>query len=231
MAAEPGRARSRVSSRGRRVAGTRPFVAPADSAPITPTHTSRIRRHPSRARRGTLVDMRLFVGRRTDDSLCADASGSCVWSCFTNSTSAFADVDQTDAWKNGAADAAARIEAGGIDAIERMPVHPRHAKRLPRTLYDASDDGCGAPRARSASRTRCATPTPTRPSGRAFATTPSSVVGMRSEETRFATHREFAEAQMPNLSIVDLAAGHGVNMEDAHGFNQALIDFISGHRH
>ncbi len=146
---------------------------------------------------------------------------------FTNSTSAFADVAQIEAWRSGAADSAAKIEAGGIDAIERMPVHPRHAKRLPTDLYDAlMSDAARLSPLGIANTLRYTNPNATI-RGRVRDNTLPALLICGREETRFATHREFARTQMPDLSIVDLAVGHGVNMEDPRGFNQALADFIS----
>ncbi len=148
---------------------------------------------------------------------------------FTNSTSGLADTAQVQLWRDGAADAAERIEAGGIEAIEQMPVHPRHATRLPPSVYDAL-------RADSARLT---------PHGIANAlryTNPNVTVRARiqdnvrpallicgNNEARFAEHRAYAQRTMPNLTIVDLDVGHGVNMEDADGFNRAACDFIRAH--
>jgi len=153
----------------------------------------------------------------------------CVFGhAFTNSTSAFADTEQTDAWKNGSADAATKIEAGGLDAIERMPVHPRHAKRLPRELYNAlMVDAARLDPLGIANALRHTNPNATIRARVGENTRPSLLV-CGSAETRFAPHREFARTRMPNLSIVDLPVGHGVNMEDAPGFNRALIDFVTG---
>lgn len=147
---------------------------------------------------------------------------------FTNSTSAFADAAQTEAWKNGAADAAAKIETGGLDAIERMPVHPRHAKRLPRDLYDAlMIDAARLSPIGIANTLINTNPNATIRARVGENVVPSLLICGR-EETRFGPHRDYAQAHMPNLSIVDLAVGHGVNMEDADGFNRALVDFVTG---
>jgi pimeloyl-ACP methyl ester carboxylesterase len=147
---------------------------------------------------------------------------------FTNSTSAFADVDQTESWKNGAEEAAARIESGGVDAIERMPVHPRHAKRLPKDLYDAlMTDAARLSPIGVANTLRYTNPNATIRARVGENTVPALLMCGR-EEARFAPHREFARARMPDLSIVDLPAGHGVNMEDAPGFNRALTEFVTG---
>ena len=134
---------------------------------------------------------------------------------FTNSTSAFADAEQTDAWQNGAGEAAQRIDSGGIDAIERMPVHPRHAKRLPRGSLRRADDRRGAPEpARHRQHAALHQPQRHRSGARAASNIAPALLICGREETRFAPHREFAQTQMPNLSIVDLPVGHGVNMED-----------------
>ncbi len=49
---------------------------------------------------------------------------------FTNSTSALADAEQVALWRAEGEASAARILAGGRKAIERIPVHPRFAKRI-----------------------------------------------------------------------------------------------------
>ena len=48
-------------------------------------------------------------------------------------------------------------------------------------------------------------------------------------ERRFQPHRAFAEANMPHLEIVDIEAGHGVNMEAHEPFNAAVVPFIRCH--
>ncbi len=146
---------------------------------------------------------------------------------FTNSTSGFADAPQIDAWRNGAEAAAQQIEAGGINAIERMPVHPRQARRLPADLYNAllREAALLSPTG-VANTLRYTNPNATVRERVAENTVPSLLI-CGSAETRFAPHREFALAQMPQLTIVDLAVGHGVNMEDPAGFNAAVREFIS----
>jgi len=149
---------------------------------------------------------------------------------FTNSTSAFAEPEQTDTWQRGAAAAAQSIVAGGIAAIERMPVHPRHAKRLAPDLYAAlMEDAAGLSPQGIANTLRYTNPNAT-VRGRVHANACPALLVCGSAETRFAKHREFARTTMPKLSIVDLAVGHGVNMEDAAGFNRAIGEFITARR-
>ena len=45
-------------------------------------------------------------------------------------------------------------------------------------------------------------------------------------EERFVRHRDYAATHMPNLTVENLEVGHGVNMEDAEGFNALACDFI-----
>ena len=44
------------------------------------------------------------------------------------------------------------------------------------------------------------------------------------------TNRAYAAANMAQLEIVDLDAGHAVNMEAAAGFNAAVQDFVRRHQ-
>ena len=37
---------------------------------------------------------------------------------------------------------------------------------------------------------------------------------------------DFARRRMPLLTVAELDAGHGMNMEDAAGFNQAVLTFL-----
>ena len=56
---------------------------------------------------------------------------------FTNSTSAFSDLKLVDGWLQNMEKSAAKILAGGLDAINKIPVHPRRAHTLPKPVFDA----------------------------------------------------------------------------------------------
>ena len=49
------------------------------------------------------------------------------------------------------------------------------------------------------------------------------------KEKRFAANRRWAEAHMANLSVVEIDAGHGVNMEGAEAFNAHVCAFVQSH--
>ncbi len=148
---------------------------------------------------------------------------------FTNSASGLADSDQVRAWQKGADASAAMILAGGRSAIERIPVHPRHAKRLPAPIYAAllSDAELLNPLG-VANILRYTNPYVTVREEIQYNAQPALLI-CGSRERRFAAHRNFAAANMPLLDIVDIDAGHGVNMEAHEAFNTAACEFIVCH--
>jgi len=148
---------------------------------------------------------------------------------FTNSSSAFADVSQVQSWQQSAEASAAKILAGGRPAMDRIPVHPRHASKLPAPIYQAllADaehlDPLGV-----ANTLRCTNPAASVREEVQNNRVPALLLCGR-RERRFSVHREFAAANMPGLEIADLDAGHGMNMEAHEAFNAAAGAFIACH--
>jgi len=141
---------------------------------------------------------------------------------FTNSSSAFSPRPDVGA----AEEIIKQFELGGVAALEKIPVHPRHAKRLPEDIKTLLVED--ARRVNPAAI------------GRIIAYT-SSTVSIRDElqrntrpallvcgkkETRFQVYRDFIETNMPNTNLVDLPVGHAVNMERPELFNEAVTSFI-----
>jgi len=145
---------------------------------------------------------------------------------FTNSTSAMADAEQRRAWRNGAEAAAARIRDGGRAAMARIPVHPSHARRLPADIYDA----LLADAARHDPAGIAATLQHTNPRAsvreRLGENSRPALLLCGTRERRFRPHREFLPKALPRLTIADLDAGHGMNMEAPEAFNAALVEFL-----
>ena len=148
---------------------------------------------------------------------------------FTNSMSAFADAALVKQWSETGGRSGDAIESGGMAAIERIPVHPKHARRLPSGVREAllRDTARLSPRG-VANTIRHTTPDASVRGNIADNQAPALLACGRFEK-RFAPHREFAEAHMPGLRVVDMDAGHGVNMQDAARFNAAVADFIGTH--
>lgn len=149
---------------------------------------------------------------------------------FTNSASAFAEPSLTDSWRRNARDAAARVRKGGKDALERMAVHPRRAKRLPPALYQAllADADLIDPEG-IAKALEYTMPTASVRAELKDNTQPALLVCGRFER-RFAAHRAYAEEVMPALTIADVDSGHAVNMSAAAAFDEAVSAFVRRHR-
>ncbi len=145
---------------------------------------------------------------------------------FTNSTSALADAEQVALWRAEGEVSAARILTGGRRAIERIPVHPRFAKRI-----DAASRAlvlADAARLRPqgvANAIRCTTPEASVRSELGDNQRPALLLN-GARERRFQPHRQFIARHMRQVRIADLDAGHAVNLEAAAAFNQALAEFI-----
>ncbi len=146
---------------------------------------------------------------------------------FTNSTSAMADDEQQRTWLAGAEASAARIREGGHAAMERIPVHPQHARRLPAAVRGALlEDAARHDPAGIANTLLRTNPRASVRARLAENRRPALLLcGVR--ERRFRPHRDFAAARMPHLDVAELQAGHGMNMEAPEAFNAALTAFLA----
>lgn len=144
---------------------------------------------------------------------------------FTNSMAAFAPIDASRAEEG--ARSARRIRDGGMAAIDRIRVHPKHARRLSRALHEALLEDAALLRPEGVANTvRFTTPTASVRGEVATNQVPAMLACGRFER-RFRPHREFVAANMPQLAVVDMEAGHAVNMQAAEQFNRAVIDFLA----
>ena len=149
---------------------------------------------------------------------------------FTNSTSAFADAQQVAQWRADADESAARILRDGAQAIRRIPVHPRFAKRLPPGVAAALAEDAHHLSPQGIANTLLGT-TPNACIRDIAPTNPRpALLCYGQHEKRFAPLRDWAEQHMSRLEITTLAAGHAVNMEDPTGFNQAVVNFLLRHQ-
>ena len=145
---------------------------------------------------------------------------------FTNSSSAFADSETLGTWQANAEASYLKIREGGMKAINRIPVHPRYGRRIPEEIRDALiHDGDNHSVEGIAMTMRWTSPFGSIRDRISEFHIPSLLVCGRFEK-RFKDHRVFAEEHMENLDIVDLDAGHGVNMEAATEFNSAVLGLL-----
>ncbi len=148
---------------------------------------------------------------------------------FTNSSSGFADTAQKREWNEGAEESAARIVEHGDAAIRKIAVHPRFAKRLPEGVRAMLLEDTRKLKPEGVARTLLHTTPGVSVRDIAAENPRPALLCHGVHETRFAPSKAWAEANMRSLAVVDLDAGHGVNMEDAQGFNEHVTHFIRQH--
>ena len=145
---------------------------------------------------------------------------------FTNSSAALADTEWIEARRSTATQQAKEIERYGRGALESFPMHPVHAKRLPRDVLDEmlADAKLHTPMG-IINTMRYTTPyLPVRDQIHHLRVPTLLVCGVR--EKRFSPSRAFAEKTIPGLQVVEASAGHSVNIEAAELFNEAVAAFI-----
>ncbi len=148
---------------------------------------------------------------------------------FTNSASGLAHAEQVAKWREDAESGAAKIEAGGLAAIERITVHPRFARRLPADIHEALlKDAKRLSPVGIANTLRQTTVHASVRDIAAINPRPAQLCH-GNKEKRFADAKDWVAQNMAQLSIIDLEAGHAVNMEDSAGFNLAASQFIARH--
>ncbi len=146
---------------------------------------------------------------------------------LTNSSSAFADEDTCRTWRENSSGSYARIIQGGTKAVNRIPVHPRHAKRLPEEVKQALLVDAESHTVEGIAATmRWTSPFASVRANLAQLKVPSMLL-CGSFERRFRPLRTYAESAMPSLVVHDLPAGHAVNMEAADTFNAHVSTFVS----
>lgn len=107
-----------------------------------------------------------------------------------------------------------------------LPMHPRHAKRIPDDLRRRMEDAADAVDTETLLRCLQLTNQLSCRDVVPELQVPCLLVNGRFERI-FQPYRAFAEAEMKNLQIVDLDGGHAVNIDAPEGFNDAVIRFAA----
>ena len=146
---------------------------------------------------------------------------------FTNSMAAFAPTDQARRRAEEGARSAERVRMRGKEEIDRIRVHPRHARRLPSETHEALlGDARQLDPAGVANTAQFTTPAASVRDDLG-AIRVSAMLACGRFERRFRAHRELVASTMTRIGVVDMDAGHAVNMQAADQFNRAVIDFVS----
>lgn len=158
-----------------------------------------------------------------------DRPENCYGHIFSNSNSAFADRDTQTAWIEGSSRSAQAVRQGGLPVLERMPHHPRHARRIPASVKEAlvADSRRHNPEG-IALTTEFTSPYSSVRDQVQWNRVPS-LFALGVYEKRFQRHRMFIEASVPHLEVVECEAGHAVNLQAIDTFNDAVREFIERH--
>lgn len=149
---------------------------------------------------------------------------------FTNSVSALADADWIAQTRAAAPSLADAIEQGGRPAIERLPIHPARATRIPATAHRALLEDAALLDPRGVARTFRYTVPDSSVRERVAGNEVPTLLVCGERESRFRPHREFAECMLPHLEVVGVDAGHAVNLEAAAAFDAAVCAFFGRQR-
>ncbi|HYF58771.1 MAG TPA: alpha/beta fold hydrolase [Burkholderiaceae bacterium] len=150
----------------------------------------------------------------------------CAGVVFSNSMSALSPPELFGT-SRARAERAAEIECGGLDAIRAMPMHPRHATRLPpgireQVLADADRVDAAA----VARLMRVTGPGLSVLDDLERIECPVLLINGRWERG-FQPLREIALARMPRCRVADVEAGHAVNLENPAAFDAAVAAFVT----
>ena len=148
---------------------------------------------------------------------------------FTNTTSALGETDSASETRRSVAQFAENLLQMGHEGLERLPIHPVNAHRLRADVREALvRDAADISLLGAANAMRYTLPEVSVREEIHKNKVPTLLVCGRLEK-RFKPFRDYAEAHMPLLEIVDLDAGHPVNIEAAEGFNDSLAAFFRKH--
>jgi pimeloyl-ACP methyl ester carboxylesterase len=145
---------------------------------------------------------------------------------FTNSSSALADEKWQKRMKEIAPTMAKRIEEGGMDALTAMPIHPRHAKRMTDEVKRALVEDAELLRPDGVVRGMLHTVPTSSVRGSVQRNRVPTLLVAGSKEREFHEATGFARANIPQLEIVELEAGHAVNIHASGVFNTAVTRFF-----
>jgi len=145
---------------------------------------------------------------------------------FTNSNSAMSTEEQTRQRWIDAKEAIEAIDRDGLVAVEALRVHPRHAKRLPEAVHrELLEDAAMIIPAAIADSYRHLNPVSSVRARAAEISVPT-LLAFGHYEKRFHAAKDYAVESIPGLELVELEAGHAVNIQDADGFNQHARTFF-----
>jgi len=148
---------------------------------------------------------------------------------FTNSLSAFGDAAWVESVRERASASGDAIRKGGRAAFEDLPFHPKNAKRLRPDIRDALISEIDLVDPEGVARTSEFTVPETPVRDRVHENTVPTLMVCGVWEKRILPLRDFAQENMAHFNVVNIEAGHAVNLEAHDQFDTVVVDFIRQH--
>jgi len=148
---------------------------------------------------------------------------------FTNSASAFATREWTEENRQRMEAELARMSPTDRSRIDGSPVNPANNTRLPDEVRAALRADMALHNPLGIARTGLGTSPYTSVRNVVTDITVPTLMVVGRFEKAFEENRKYAEQTIPNLETVEADAGHGVNLDDPEGFNNALRGFFAKH--
>jgi 2-succinyl-6-hydroxy-2,4-cyclohexadiene-1-carboxylate synthase len=145
---------------------------------------------------------------------------------ITNSTSSFREVNYMEEVKNSTADYAEKLLEQGLEGIKKIPVHPANARKLRADVKAALLKDCADLSVLGVANAIRYTRPEISVRREVYKNIVPTLLVCGKREKRFQPFRDFAQTQMPLLDIVDLEAGHAVNIDAAEEFNDKVTAFF-----
>lgn len=145
---------------------------------------------------------------------------------ITNSNSAFAEVTNERRVKAALAQAD-RIDTDGMAAFDDHPLNPATSKRLPPAAKAELVDAFARHDPIGLARILRGTTTSASVADRVGDLAVPTLLTWGVFEKRFAPSVDLARSRIRDLTVVELAGGHPVNLQDPDGFDRAVVDFLT----
>lgn len=146
-----------------------------------------------------------------------------VW---TNSASAFPEEPWAERIRPGMERQMELVDKLGHSVISEHRLNPARNPRLPDDLREALEADIALHSPHGFAMTGLHTLPYTSLRARAGEITVPTLLALGEREQRFHESWHWAEQNIPQLEVAVLDAGHGVNIDDAEGFNEALRSFF-----
>jgi 2-succinyl-6-hydroxy-2,4-cyclohexadiene-1-carboxylate synthase len=148
---------------------------------------------------------------------------------ITNTTSGLREIKNRDEAVHGAAYIGQRVLEEGAEGIKKIPIHPLNARSLPQEVKEALVEDSAALSVLGVANAIRYTASDLSLRDEIHRNQVPTLLVCGKREKRFLPLRDYAASHMPLLEIIDLDAGHAVNIDAAEEFNQSVTAFFLKH--